>query len=79
MRFAGTSRREAALDNHDLTRIATLLPDTQQRRLVQILQFTLPVSTLEAGCLTITVPPQSILVLAPQEPALGGYSRYKRI
>jgi glycosidase len=30
------------IDNHDTPRIATLLPDTAQRRLVQALQFTLP-------------------------------------
>jgi glycosidase len=30
------------IDNHDITRIATQLPQTAQRRLVQALQFTLP-------------------------------------
>ena len=30
------------IDNHDIPRIATQLPDTAQRRLVQALQFTLP-------------------------------------
>lgn len=30
------------LDNHDTPRLATVLPDVQQRRLAQVLQFTLP-------------------------------------
>lgn len=30
------------IDNHDIPRIASLLPDVAQRRLAQILQFTLP-------------------------------------
>lgn len=30
------------LDNHDTPRLATTLPDTAQRRLAQVLQFTLP-------------------------------------
>jgi glycosidase len=30
------------LDNHDIERIATFLPDTTQRKLAQVLQFTLP-------------------------------------
>ena len=30
------------IDNHDIPRIATQVPDAQQRRLVQALQFTLP-------------------------------------
>ncbi len=30
------------LDNHDLPRLATLIPETPRRRLVQTLQFTLP-------------------------------------
>ena len=30
------------IDNHDIPRIATQLPDTAQRRMVQALQFTLP-------------------------------------
>lgn len=32
----------AMLDNHDTPRLATLLPDERQRRLAQVLQFTLP-------------------------------------
>lgn len=38
-----------------------------------------PVSTIEAACMTVTVPPATALVLVPREPALGGYSRYKRV
>ncbi len=30
------------LDNHDTQRLATMLPDTERRRLAQVLQFTLP-------------------------------------
>lgn len=38
-----------------------------------------PAGTLEAGCLTVTVPPETALVLRPREQPLGGYSRYKRV
>ncbi|XOV75693.1 MAG: hypothetical protein ACFHWZ_01335 [Phycisphaerales bacterium] len=30
------------LDNHDTQRLATMLPDTDRRRIAQVLQFTLP-------------------------------------
>jgi glycosidase len=35
--------------------------------------------SLEAGFLTVTLPPQTIFVLKPREEELGGYSRYKRV
>lgn len=38
-----------------------------------------PAGTLDAAVITVNVPPEAALVLAPREPALGGYSRYKRI
>jgi len=38
-----------------------------------------PASHIEAGFTTVSVPPQTALVLAPREQALGGYSRYKRV
>jgi hypothetical protein len=38
-----------------------------------------PVASIGSGFVTITVPARSILVLAPKEKALGGYSRYKRV
>lgn len=38
-----------------------------------------PAGTIESALMTVTVPPETVLVLAPREPALGGYSRYKRI
>jgi glycosidase len=38
-----------------------------------------PVATVDAACMTVTVPAESVLVLVPREHALGGYSRYKRI
>ena len=38
-----------------------------------------PASVLDAAVMTVTVPAETVLVLAPREQALGGYSRYKRI
>lgn len=38
-----------------------------------------PAGTVDAAFLTVTVPPESVYVLAPRERALGGYDRYKRI
>lgn len=38
-----------------------------------------PAGVIEAGCMTVTVPPETTLVLAPREAPLGGYSRYKRV
>jgi glycosidase len=38
-----------------------------------------PVSTINSGMMTVTVPPETTLVLAPVEQDLGGYSRYKRV
>lgn len=38
----GILRSWVVIDNHDIPRIATQLPDPAQRRLAQILQFTLP-------------------------------------
>jgi glycosidase len=37
------------------------------------------VSTLQAAFLTVTMPPETVLVLSPRERSLGGYSRYKRV
>ncbi|OQA21576.1 MAG: Cyclomaltodextrinase [Chloroflexi bacterium ADurb.Bin360] len=38
-----------------------------------------PVCNVQAGFITVTVPPESALVLLPRERSLGGYSRYKRV
>jgi glycosidase len=38
-----------------------------------------PACTVEAGMMTVTVPPAAAVVLAPREQPLGGYSRYKRV
>ena len=38
-----------------------------------------PAGTVDAACLTVTIPAETVLVLTPRERALGGYSRYKRI
>ena len=38
----GMLRSWIVIDNHDIPRIATQLPDVAQRRLAQVLQFTLP-------------------------------------
>ncbi len=35
--------------------------------------------TVQAGLMTVTVPGESVCVLAPREPEQGGYSRYKRV
>ncbi len=40
---------------------------------------TLPASTIEAAFMTVTVPPETVLIVVPREQRLGGYSRYKRI
>jgi cyclomaltodextrinase / maltogenic alpha-amylase / neopullulanase len=37
------------------------------------------VCTLQAGFLTVNIPPEAALVLVPRERSLGGYSRYKRV
>jgi glycosidase len=38
-----------------------------------------PIGTVSAAFLSVTVPPETVFVLAPREQALGGYSRYKRV
>ena len=38
-----------------------------------------PATIIEAAFLTVTLPPETVFVLAPRERDLGGYSRYKRI
>ncbi len=38
-----------------------------------------PAGTVDAACMTVTVPAETVMVLMPHERALGGYSRYKRI
>lgn len=38
-----------------------------------------PAGTIEAAFMTVTLPPETAFVLAPREPSLGGYSRYKRV
>jgi glycosidase len=38
-----------------------------------------PVATFGSGFITVTVPPETTLVLQPKERELGGYSRYKRV
>ena len=38
-----------------------------------------PVSMMEAGSLTVTLDPETVMVLVPGEQSLGGYSRYKRV
>ena len=40
---------------------------------------TIPVGRVEAGFLTVTVPPETIHAFMLQERSLGGYSRYKRV
>jgi glycosidase len=38
-----------------------------------------PIGTIDAAFMTVTVPPETVLVLMPRERPLGGYSRYKRV
>jgi glycosidase len=38
-----------------------------------------PVGIVEAAFMTVTVPPETVFILAPRERLLGGYSRYKRV
>jgi glycosidase len=37
------------------------------------------VCTIQAAFITVTMPPETVLVLTPHERSLGGYSRYKRV
>jgi len=37
------------------------------------------VCLVDAGFLTVTVPPETAIILKPGEHSLGGYSRYKRV
>lgn len=37
------------------------------------------VCTVQAAFITVSMPPESVLILAPRERSLGGYSRYKRV
>ena len=37
------------------------------------------VGNIQAAFITVTLPPETVLVLTPRERALGGYSRYKRV
>lgn len=38
-----------------------------------------PVARVQAGLMTLSLPPETAWVLVPREPYLGGYSRYKRV
>lgn len=38
-----------------------------------------PVTTFGSGFMTVTVPPETVLVLKPVERKRGGYTRYKRV
>ena len=55
---------------------AHLMDDTP---LVDALHPDQAITTIGSGFLTVTVPPQTALVLQPRERNLGGYSRYKRV
>ena len=57
---------------------ASLMDDTPMADVLAPVD-SLSVCTLQAGFLTVTMPPESILVLSPRERLLGGYSRYKRV
>jgi glycosidase len=37
------------------------------------------VCTIQAAFITVSMPPESVLILTPRERSLGGYSRYKRV
>jgi pullulanase/glycogen debranching enzyme len=38
-----------------------------------------PACTVEAAFITVTLPPESIIVLRPRVDEMGGYNRYKRV
>ena len=38
-----------------------------------------PVSRIQGGFVTVTLPPKTIQALVPREPSAGGYRRYKRV
>jgi glycosidase len=59
----------ANADLMDMTLVVDLLAPTDAP----------PVGMLDAACITVTVPPQHVRVLALREQELGGYSRYKRM
>ncbi len=68
----------AALTDRVLIANAGLMDATP---MVDLLSPTIepPAGTVDAAFMTVTVPPETVMVLMPREQALGGYSRYKRI
>jgi glycosidase len=57
---------------------ANLMDDTPMIDLLDSASAS-PVTKVDAAFLTVTVPPQTVMVLKPSERPLGGYSRYKRV
>jgi glycosidase len=57
---------------------ANLMDDTPMIDLLDSASAS-PVTRVDAAFLTVTVPPQTVMVLKPIERPLGGYSRYKRV
>jgi glycosidase len=69
---------DAAMTERVMIANAFLMDDTP---LVDVLTPTVmpPVSNIQAAFLTVTLQPESVLILTPRERWLGGYSRYKRV
>jgi glycosidase len=67
-----------AITEQVLVTNAHLMDDTPLRDLLAPADAK-PPAVFGAGVVTVTVPPEAVLVLKPEPRALGGYSRYKRV
>ena len=69
---------DAAVTERVMVANASLMDNTQMVHLLGPVGEA-PACTLEAAFMTVTIPPETALVLSPREHSLGGYSRYKRV
>jgi glycosidase len=67
----------AAITERLMIANAGLMDDTPMVDLLSPID-TPPVGVVGAAFMTVTVPPETILLLMPRERSLGGYTRYKR-
>lgn len=70
---AGTTITEQVLIANE-----TLMDDTPLIDVLAPVDFP-SVCTVQAAFITVSMPPETVLVLTPCERSLGGYSRYKRV
>jgi len=68
----------AAVTEQVLVANAHLMDDTPLRDLLAAPDAP-PPAVFGAGIVTVTVPPETVLMLKPAPRALGGYNRYKRV